>query len=215
MLAQRTADATVKEAQETAARIKNEAEGDAVATREAMEREAAEMRANAEAERAASIDQANRDVAAMVDTARTTIDAKIAEAEAELSETHATTRDDLIAQIGSLEMARDALAGDVENFEGHLAARREVIRSAIAELSEVVEDPERLRTVMPPTPVADLPDVGPTDPVSITVTSLDTLAAEVADTAEAEGVLAPDLAVGAAPVEDEFADSAVDDRRGR
>lgn len=209
LLAQRTADATVKEAQETAAQITNEAEAEAVATREAIEREAADMRAAVEAERAASIDKANRDVAAMVDNARATIDNKIAEAEAELSETHVSTRDELIAQIESLQATRDALAGDVENFEGHLAERREVIRSAIAELSEVVEDPERLRTVMPPTPLADLPDVGPTDPVDITVTSLDTLAADVADAAEADGVLAPDLTAGSEVVPDDVGSWAV------
>ncbi len=193
LLAQRTADATVLEAEETAATMKGEAEAEAAATRQSVEQEAAAMRTSTADERNASIEQANGEVAAMIDAARATIGAKVTEAEAELADTHASTRDDLIDQIGSLESARDALASDLEQFEGHLAARREVIRTAITELSEVVEDPERLRTVMPPTPIAREDDLPAAEPVSIEVVSLDTLAAQVADDAESQGVLSPDL----------------------
>ncbi len=193
VLAQRTADATVLEATENAARINAEAQAEAAATREAVEQEAASMRSAAADERATSVDQANREVAAMIDAARTTIDTKVAEAEAELAASHVATRDDLIEQIGTLQRGRDALALDVEHFEGHLSSRREVIRAALAELSEVVEDPERLRTVMPPTPVADLPDMTATGPTHIDVASLDTLATAVTADAEAQGVLSPDL----------------------
>lgn len=194
LLAQRTADATVQEAQEEAARIRAEAESEATTTREAVDAEAAAMRQAADEERAASIDQANREVAAMIDAARSTIDNKVAEAEAELEASHASTRDELIEQIASLQRARDALELDVEHFEGHLASRREVIRTAISELSEVVEDPERLRTVMPPSPVAEVPDLAPSEPVTIDVSALDTLASEVTDEAGSQGGLAPDLA---------------------
>lgn len=199
LLAQRTADATVQEARDEAARIKAEADADASATREAVETEAASMRSSAQDERAASIDQANREVAAMIDAARATIDAKVAEAEAELEQSHASTRDDLIEQIASLQRARDALALDVEHFEGHLASRREVIRSAISELSEVVEHPERLRTVMPPSPVADVPDLDQAEQVAIEVASLDTLAAEVTDDAASQGLLTPEFTPGGEP----------------
>jgi len=195
LLAQRTADATVQEAQDTAATIKAEAEAEAAATRQAVEQEAEALRVSAAEERSASIDQANREVAAMIDAARATIDAKVAEAEAELADAHVSTRDDLMEQIGSLQRAREALAVDVEQFEGHLAERREVIRTAIAELSEVVEHPERLRTVMPPTPSHEAIDLGSAEPVAIDVVSLDTLASQVAEDAEAQGILAPDLAV--------------------
>lgn len=193
LLAQRTADATVEEANENAARIVAEAEADARATREAAEQEATSARASAAEERSASIEQANREVAAMIDAARTTIDTKVAEAEAELEQSHAATRDDLVDQIASLQRARDALALDVEHFEGHLSSRREVIRGAIAELADVVDHPERLRTVMPPTPVAELPDVEGSEPAQIGVASLDTLATAVTEDAEAQGVLSPDL----------------------
>jgi cell division septum initiation protein DivIVA len=193
VLAQRTADATVQEAEQTAAAIKAEAEAEAAATREAVEQEAEAMRVSAAEERSASIEQANREVTAMIDAARATIDSKVAEAEAELAETHVSTRDDLIEQIGSLQRARDALSVDVELFEGHLAERREVIRTAIAELSEVVENPERLRTVMPPSPIDEEADLGSTEPVTIDVVSLDTLAAQVAEDAEEQGLLTPDL----------------------
>lgn len=203
LLAQRTADATVQEANEDAARIRGEAEAEGVATRESVTQEAASMRAAAADERSASIEQANREVAAMIDAARTTIDAKVAEAEAELAQSHTATRDELIEQIDALQRARDALALDVEHFEGHLSSRREVIRGALAELSEVVEDPERLRTVMPPTPVAEIPDVAAAEPAQIDVSSLDTLANAVTADAEAQGVLSPDLRPAAA---DEWAD---------
>ena len=204
LLAQRTADATVQEANEEAARITADAEAEAAATREAVEQEAASMRAAAADERNGSVEQANREVAAMIAAARTTIDTKVAEAEAELASSHATTRDDLIEQIGSLQRARDALALDVEHFEGHLTSRREVIRSALAELSEVVEDPERLRTVMPPTPVAEVPDIGAAEPAHIDVGSLDALDSVITADAEAQGVLSPDLT--AAPETGQWAD---------
>ena len=206
LLAQRTADATVEEAKTDAARIRAEAEAEAQAAREALDIEVTSMRRSAEEERDAAIDQANREVAAMIDAARATIDSKVAEAEAELSESHASTRDDLVEQISSLELARDALALDVEHFEGHLASRREVIRSAIAELSDVVEDPERLRTVMPPNPVAEVPDVDALRPIEIEVTSLDTLASEVTDDAASRGLQTPDIA-SADPAGSDAADS--------
>lgn len=203
LLAQRTADATVLEANQNAAQITAEAEAEAVASREAVEQEAVSMRAAVAAERSASVDQANREVAAMIDAARATIDAKVAEAEAELASSHATTRDDLIEQIGSLQRTRDGLALDVEHFEGHLSSRREVLRGALAELTEIVEDPERLRSVMPPTPMTDLPAVGEPEAAQIDVASLDTLASEVAADAEAQGVMAPDLTTVATPVPEE------------
>lgn len=193
LLAQRTADATVEEAKGEAARIVAAAEAEAAATREAVEQEAASMRAAAADERSASIEQANREVAAMIDAARSTIDAKVAEAEAELAESHTSARNDLVEQIGSLQLARDALALDVEHFEGHLSSRREVIRTALAELNEVVEHPERLRSVMPPTPVADVPAEVSAEPSHIDVASLDTLATAVTADAEAQGVRSPDL----------------------
>lgn len=193
LLAQRTADATVLEANEDAARIRGEAEAEGVATREAVAQEASSMRAAAAEERAASIEQANREVAAMIDAARSTIDTKVAEAEAELAQSHTATRDELVEQIGSLQRARDALALDVDHFEGHLSSRREVIRGALAELSEIVEHPERLRTVMPPSPVAELPELASAEPAQIGVSSLDTLANAVTADAEAQGVLSPNL----------------------
>lgn len=196
LLAQRTADTTVQEAKEEASRIRADVEAEAAATREAANVEAASVRKSAEDERAASIEQANREVAAMIDAARATIDAKVAEAEAELAESHVATRDELVEQIASLQRSRDALALDVEHFEGHLVARRDAIRTAIAELNDVVEHPERLRTVMPPSPVADAEDVDPGGPIEIEVNSLDTLASAVTDEAASQGVLAPDLALG-------------------
>lgn len=195
LLAQRTADATVQEANEEAARITAEAEAEVAATREALEQEAVSMRAAAADERSAAVEQANREVAAMIEAARTTIDTKVAEAEAELASSHAATRDGLIEQIASLQRARDGLALDVEHFEGHLTSRRNVIRAALSELAEVVEHPERLRTVMPPTPLAEVPDVNAGEPTHIDVVSLDTLATAVTADAEAQGVLSPDLGV--------------------
>lgn len=206
LLAQRTADATVQEANDTAAQITSAAEAEAEATRQAVEREAEELRAAAAQERAAAIEQANREVAAMIEAARSTIDAKVAEAEAELAETHATTRDDLVEQISALTKTRDSLALDVEHFEGHLTSRREIVRDALSELTAVIDDPERLRTVMPPTPMADVAELPETEPPTLSVSSLDTLASEVstdagasevADTTEAPVSAAPSDQLGA------------------
>ncbi len=177
LLAQRTADMTVKEAEETAERIRSEAASEATERREAAASDIDRLRAENEAEQLAAAEQASREVAESISAARNALSEKVSAAELELSEAHESTRADLISQIAALQRTRDALAADVDHFEGHLAARRETIRDAVAELSAVVEDPERLRTTMPPTPAAIADDnVVDNQAISIDVPSLDSLA---------------------------------------
>lgn len=180
LLAQRTADTTVNEANEQAIRIRTSAEAEAAAARDKAASDSAQARQEIERDRGDVIRQANAEASTMVDAARSTIDAKIRAAEQELVDAHEATRAGLLEQIAELQRTRDALAVDVDHFEGHLAARRETIREALAELSTVIDDPDRLRTTMPPTPIS-VADHDPAayPPIKVEVTTLDTLAAEV------------------------------------
>ncbi len=202
LLAQRTADATVKEAGDSAIRIRTEAEAEASGLREEAKLDAARIRTDAEGQRDEAVQQANAQVVAMVDEARTTLETKVSKAETELVEAHEGTRSQLLSQIEDLSTNRDGLLLDVENIEGHLAARRETIREALNELSAVVEDPERLRTSMPPTASESLPAAVVDDgPIKVDVPALETLAVgvmtpiqETPDDAVAPEQAAPDSA---------------------
>lgn len=234
LLAQRTADATVKEAEEAAAQLRAEAEADASKKREGAVGEAERVRSEAEVERADVAAQAVRDANGLVDEARRTLMEKVTAAEAELADAHESTRADLIAQIAELRRTRDALATDVDHFEGHLAARRETIRTALAEMTAVVDDPERLRTSMPPTPV-EVADLTPADvaDINIDVPSIDSIGVGVVADATADAETSDDIvwadesetfdadsdlhageATEAVPVIDVDADAATDDEYG-
>lgn len=176
LLAQRTADATVKEAEEAAAALRAEVEAEAKAARDAAEAQSAQMLADAQAERDAAAERARTDVEEMVAKAKADLAERVAAAEAELRDAHEGRRADLVAQIEELEQSRDALSGDVELFEGYLASRRDTIREALAELSSVVEDPGKLRTAMPPTPVeVDSVEGIADEPIQVSVASIDHL----------------------------------------
>ena len=189
LLAQRTADTTVAEAKEEAARLVADATTESAGLRADADAAVAGLRADAEAEHAAALARASDEALAMVESARATIDERVAQAEEELRDAHEETRTALVDEIAALRDQRDRLAADVDRFEGHLAARREAVREAIAEIAEVIDDPERLRTTMPPTPVGvDDALTSASVPITVPVTALDGLDAEVAS------VPSPDVA---------------------
>ncbi len=160
LLAQQAADNKLREANEESARLRDAAAAEASTVVGDANAEAERIRSEILAQRATLMSQAETDVAALVSSAKADLDAKVSAAEAELADAHGGTRAALVEEIAGLRSQRDVLVADVDQFEGHLAARRETIREALAELTRVVEDPERLRTSMPPTPA----DVAAVDP---------------------------------------------------
>jgi len=117
LLAQRTADATLAEANAQAASILGTATAQADSARSA-----------ATAESATVLDQARLSAAQLVDAAR--LEAR-------------RTRDDEYLkaenEVQSLLARRDFLLADVEQFEQHLAAQRERLRQVAATLTDLAE----------------------------------------------------------------------------
>lgn len=161
LLAQRTADQTVRDAQSDADRLRAEAEAAAEEVAAAGRREADEL-AKANDERREQLDsEVTEERIRRLDELETATVERMARIESELTEAHDGLRQDLLAQIAELEATRDLLASDVDSFEAHLAGRREAVRSALAELEAVVDGNAALRGEMPPTQ-ADIPITDPT-----------------------------------------------------
>jgi DivIVA domain-containing protein len=111
VLAQRTADATIKEAKDEAARILGDARDEAARTRAEIEEEVRRGTEGARAEAEAEIEH-------LIDT-------------------------------------RDALNRDIEALGQRMSDQRERIRSGIAELERVLDDPSLLQSV-PPVPLTEV-----------------------------------------------------------
>lgn len=139
VLAQRTADAAVREAREDAAKLKAEAkEQSAKLLADATER-ATTLDAEVEAREAA----AHAEVKARVDTER------------------AAALESLAVELGELEATREALRSDVTVLERHVEEQRNQLRSSVGELQRLLDDPAGFR--LAPTPVLldpELPDLG-------------------------------------------------------
>jgi DivIVA domain-containing protein len=117
VLAQRTADAAVKEAEELAARTLQSAQ-----------------------------EQAQR----VYDEAQEHARKLVVEAEGEARKTADGTRQRLVAEIITLEEARDGLRADHGILERHLDEQRLRLRSSIGDLQRLLDDPGRLRLASAP-----------------------------------------------------------------
>jgi hypothetical protein len=152
VLAQRTADAAVKEAREDAAKLLADAQ-----------------------ERAAAL-------AAEADAAAETSRAEVA---AEAAAAREEARGRLAGEIGELEGIREALRTDVTVLERHVEEQRAQLRSSVAELQRLLDDPVGFR--MAPAPALLDPEVP------------DFAGEAAADAAEAEAAAAPEASAPAEP----------------
>ena len=189
LLAQRTADETVKEAYDEADRITNNAHSEA---------DLVLGKARTEAERVTTETEQRRiDLQAELDSERTSrllqidteTETRRVQLETALADAEGSERAELLEQIANLQAVRSTLSGDIENLEGHLAARREAIQSALDEVATVLEEPGRLRSDGPPAlaevaPVhaGDYSDVGIDVDAHITDSPGQTEPPEVSDT---------------------------------
>lgn len=130
-------------AQRTADAAIKEAEESASRTLQAAEEHAAQLLADA------------RDQSARV----------VADADAEARRTADDTRQRLVQEVIALEEARDALRGDASVLERHLEEQRLRLRSSLADLQRLLDDPGGLRAAaMPPLSGVTAPAAAPPPP---------------------------------------------------
>lgn len=123
VLAQRTADAAVAEAQDEAAALLDRAEAEAVAVRSEADEHASRVRAEVETDR-------RRAAAA---------------AEAAAAEAIAHERARVSEAIAELEQHRAFLTEDIDILERHLEECRSILASSLVGLSDLLESPELFR----------------------------------------------------------------------
>jgi len=151
VLAQRTADAAVREAREEAATLLAEANERAGAIRAEIDEASAASQAEIDAATTAS--QAEIDAASAAARAQVT-----AEAEAD----RRTARAALTTEITKLDGVRESLRGDISLLERHVEEQRNQLHSTVGELQRLLEDPTGFRMAPAPATVDhDLSDLEP------------------------------------------------------
>lgn len=167
VLAQRTADETVKEAYDEAERVRGNAHseadlllGKARSQAEQVEIDAAQRQTELAEEAERQRSERLAEIDAETEKRRNDLETALAEAEG-------AERAELLEQITNLQHLRNALTSDIENLEGHLSERREIIQGALDEIANVLDDPSRLRseanpetTELEPIDAGDYPDIG-------------------------------------------------------
>ncbi|MBK9181230.1 MAG: DivIVA domain-containing protein [Acidimicrobiales bacterium] len=134
VLAQRTADAAVAEAEERAHALVTEAESTATRLVAEAEARAAELHADIDG-------QVRQRLVEAEERARTLV----AETEAEVRRQADEARQRLHQEIASLEQARESLRLQSSTLERHLADQRERLAVTVTELQRVLNDPAALR----------------------------------------------------------------------
>lgn len=184
--AQRQADTTVREAREEAERLRTEAEFQSNALLADARDQSSEMTTEAVAYRERLMAEAATERAKLLEDARDEAKAKVEAVERELGEAHDAERSKLVTQIAELQDTHKLLQDDVSRFEQHLQTRTNEVRSALEEMSAVLDDPERLRSKdgIEPADIEDLEE-GDYPPIAVEVVALNDLEAEAQMAAEA------------------------------
>ena len=167
-MAQRTADAAIREAKEEAARLVAEA-------RDSTSRQIAEADALAKQ---------------LVADAETRAAAIVAEAERQATEHRESTDRRLRSEIEALEGTREDLRSDANVIDRHVEEQRQQLRSALAELQRLIDDPQGLKlSPPPPKRQIDVPPFEPAEPIgpAPTASSVDTSATAGANGASGAG----------------------------
>ena len=160
VLAQRTADAAVSEAETRAAALLAEAEGKAATTIADAERQAAVSRGEAEAYALRTRGSADEDAAAKVADAEGAAAEMLADAERNAREGAEDLRQRLRTEVGALEALRERLRTDAGRLEAHIAIQRQRVLATVEALQHITTDPDALREA--PVPEFKAVDVPPT-----------------------------------------------------
>lgn len=140
VLAQRTADAAIAEAQEEARRVVVEAE-----------ERAAERMAEADAHSERTRSSAEEAAANTVQSAQARANQLLVEAKAEARRASEDLRAKLRQEVLELETTRDVLLRDVALFEAHMGEQRTRVQGALGALQMVLDHPDALRKMSIPT----------------------------------------------------------------
>lgn len=200
--AQRQADTTVREAKEEAERLRTEAEFQSNAMLADARDQAAEMTTEAVAYRENMVAEAGSERSRLLDEAKEEARSRLEAVETELAKAHEDERANLVQQISELKDTHRMLQIDVERFENHLASRCNDVRASLEEISQILDDPARLRNA-DGIEAAELVDFDAENypPIAVEVVALNELeeeaqlAADAQIEAEAEVVEAADLDV--------------------
>ncbi len=182
LLAQTTADETVRNANLEAEQRLAEAGEEAEALRSEARQETDDILAENKRTRTALYDEVAAERVRLLEEAQTEARTRLASLEQELASAHGTERDRLLAEIDSLQQTRDQLRSDVELLEGHLAHRRGQLREALSEMTEALDNPDKLRGASGPTLTdPDLVDSASYSAVGLPEESVSALSEELAD----------------------------------
>lgn len=194
VLAQKTADAVVAEANEVAAKTRSEADGHARRVTADADAYALRIRAEVDEERTTALAEARVEARRMVAEATAQSDAIRAEAAAEARRVIESTRLPLREEIRELEQVRDQLQDDIAMLSGHVEQQRERLAASIAALQLTVADPEALRVAPAPAASAvQLPEPHEYGLDEATPSAAEADEAPLADTAAAEDDTAGDV----------------------
>ncbi len=184
--AQRQADLTVREAKEEAGRLVTEAEFQSNAMLADARDQSAEMTTEAVAYRERLMAEAASERSKMLDDARDEAHERVRAVEQELAEAHENERSQLVSQITELQDTHKLLQDDVVRFEQHIKSRSAEIRSALEDITEALDDPERLRAKdgIEPADIEDF-EADAYPPIAVEVVALNDLEVEAQLAAEA------------------------------
>ncbi len=144
VLAQRTADQAIAEAEEQARNRMQQAEDEAaLITAKANER-SARVLADADVRASTVVSEADRRAASTLADADSQAASKLAVAQQEAAVRFGSTHERLQKEVISLDERRTQLAGDVEALEHFIEIRREGLRRTIDRLQVVLDDPDHL-----------------------------------------------------------------------
>jgi hypothetical protein len=158
VLAQRTADAAVSEAEERAAALMAEAEGKAATTVSDADRHAATTRGEADTYALRMREEADTDAATKVSETEAKVAEMIANAERDARDGAEDLRQRLRTEVSALEALREHLRTDAGRLEAHIAIQRQRVLATVEELQRLTSDPDALRE-------APVPEFKPVDAV--------------------------------------------------
>ncbi len=169
LLAQRTADQTVREAEARAEELRRDSTAKADSIKASARTEAKELKGEAHAQREQMLADAESERAQLLAEALEHAESRKQAIEEELLAEQGLKRNELLSEIGELERIRDDLTADVSRFEEFLNGRRDGVRAALAEITAVLDAPELLAETETPDPE----EIGLLEPEELTEMTVD------------------------------------------
>jgi DivIVA domain-containing protein len=199
VLAQRTADAAVREAREDAEKLLADARERATTMVTEAEAKAAALTEESETRAATLSTESEERATRAVADAEARAAALSTEAEAQVARERREARQRLASEIGELEGVRESLRSDVTVLERHVEEQRLQLSSTVSELQRLLDDPAGFR--LAPVPVLvdpEVPDLTP-EPVAEEPAAADAEGASDAASEDDVDGSDPDGSEGVAP----------------